>query len=85
MIASLASSVEPALGQTTEKPDGDGHSLFELQPNLILLRILIATLLLLLLLLLLLAEVALEFHGPDSRLFRNPYNKTYKEEEELLV
>ena len=83
MIASLASSVEPALGQTTEKPDGDGHSLFELQPNLILLRILIATLLLLLLLLL--AEVALEFHGPDSRLFRNPYNKTYKEEEELLV
>ena len=84
MIASLASSVEPALGQTTEKPDGDGHSLFELQPNLILLRILIVTLLLLLLLLLL-AEVALEFHGPDSRLFRNPYNKTYKEEEELLV
>ena len=70
-------------GQTTEKPDGDGHSLFELQPNLILLRILIATLLLLLLLLL--AEVALEFRGPDSRLFRNPYNKTYKEEEELLV
>ena len=84
MIASLASSVEPALGQTTEKPDGDGHSLFELQPNLILLRILIVTLLLLLLLLLL-AEVALEFRGPDSRLFRNPYNKTYKEEEELLV
>ena len=73
-------------GQTTEKPDGDGHSLFELQPNLILLRILIATLvLLILLLLLLLAEVALEFRGPDSRLFRNPYNKTYKEEEELLV
>ena len=84
MIASLASSVEPALGQTTEKPDGDGHSLFELQPNLILLRILIVTLLLLLLLLLL-AEVALEFRGPDSRLFRNPYNKTYKEEEKLLV
>ena len=83
MIASLASSVEPALGQTTEKPDGDGHSLFELQPNLILLRILIATLLLLLLLLL--AEVALEFRGPDSRIFQNPYNKTYKEEEELLV
>ena len=68
-------------GQTTEKPDGDGHSLFELQPNLILLRILIATLLLLLLL----AEVALEFRGPDSRLFRNPYNKIYKEEEEELL
>ena len=72
-------------GQTIEKADEDGHSLFELQPNPILLHLLIATLLLLLLLLLLLAKVALEFRGPDSRLFRNPFNKTYKEEEELLV
>ena len=69
-------------GQTIEKADEDGHSLFELQPNPILLCLLIATLLLLLLLL---AKVALEFRGPDSRLFRNPFNKTYKEEEELLV
>lgn len=49
-------------GRTTERPDG--HSSFELQPNPIPLRILIATLPLL-------AEV--ELGGPDSRLFRNPY------------
>ena len=66
-------------GQTTERPDG--HSSFELQPNPIPLRILIATLPLL-------AEV--ELGGPDSRLFRNPYyNLVQKieeeEEEELMV